>query len=1012
MSKADQEQPSCTFGALFAALIFLLAFNTAAAQERCATVPYNKQLQNRNIIREDKSRFEEWLQRRMLERKIQMDAQQRQSITYRVPVVVHVIHNGEPVGTGSNISDEQILSQIAVLNRDFQRLNADANNTPPGFLPVAGSLDIEFVLAKQSPDGLPTSGILRVQGTRSQWTLNDNYELKSLSYWPAEDYLNIWVTTLASSFVGFAQFPVSGLPGLENSSTNRLTDGLVIHYDAFGSVEDGDFDLDTQYNKGRTTTHEMGHFFGLRHIWGDDESEADACSGTDYVDDTPNQSRSTSGCPTGTRISCGSEDMYMNFLDYTNDACMNLFTAGQVDRMTTVLENSPRRASLLTSHALSEPEPVANNLGINSVIAPTPAECAAAVMPVIELQNNGTNTVTSTRIRLVVDGVPVETTDFNIALDPQERTTVSFSPQALSPGTVDFLFEILLTNGVADARVNDNVRSVDVVVPEFISLPFSEPFTTLPAGWSVNNPDGQVTWQVASAPSAMPGNTALKLNFYEYEDGRGELDLLTSPVFDLSNDPIAYVAFDVSHAQFRGSNDRLRVYVLTACDGDLFNASVVYDKAGNALATRPASNAPFTPSGASDWRREIIDLTPFLGETSVQLVFAGTNDWGNNLYLDNIAVVTTAEEDLALKEVVRPSPVQCDNNVTPQLKIQNTGTVNITTFNINMTVNGGPLIIIAHDENLPPGAETTVLLDDIQLSDGMNTLSFMLSEPNGLVDLNPDDNTRNVVAYVNHETRRIPFREDFDGSLNGWVSLNPESGMEWVLASTNYGQSAIFNAFNNDQLGDEAWLVSPVLDFSGIPTASLFFDVSYAANQGRQDRLRIVASTDCGMNYPLVIYDEAAEDLSVTSSATSWTPGGPGDWIRKFVSLNQLAGNPEVRLAFVFINANGNNLFLDNLEFFASDDPNPRQIDELYLVHGTDPATPGSFYITFNLNEPGPVGYEILDVTGKTIVHAEIGQVLNQTFLIDAGRAATGIYILRLRIAGRYYASRVFLRGQ
>src|SRR5690606_34070529 len=345
-------------------------------------------------------------------------------------------------------------------------------------------------------------------------------------------------------------------------------------------------------------------------------------------------------------------------------------------------------------------------------------------------------------------------------------------------------------------------------------------------------------------------------------------------------------------------------------------------------------------------------------------------------------------------------------------KIQNTGTVNITTFNINMTVNGGPLIIIAHDENLPPGAETTVLLDDIQLSDGMNTLSFMLSEPNGLVDLNPDDNTRNVVAYVNHETRRIPFREDFDGSLNGWVSLNPESGMEWVLASTNYGQSAIFNAFNNDQLGDEAWLVSPVLDFSGIPTASLFFDVSYAANQGRQDRLRIVASTDCGMNYPLVIYDEAAEDLSVTSSATSWTPGGPGDWVGKFVSLNQLAGNPAARLAFVFINANGNNLFLDNLEFFASDDPNPRQIDELYLVHGTDPATPGSFYITFNLNEPGPVGYEILDVTGKTIVHAEIGQVLNQTFLIDAGRAATGIYILRLRIAGRDYDSRVFLRGQ
>jgi hypothetical protein len=171
VSKADQEQPSSTFGALLTALIFFfLAFHTVNAQERCATVPYTKQLQQRNIIREDNARFEEWLQRRMTERRIRMDAQRQQATTYRVPVVVHVIHNGEPVGTGSNISDEQILSQIAVLNRDFQRLNTDASNTPASFLPVAGSFDIEFVLAKQTPEGLPTNGILRVQGTRTQWT--------------------------------------------------------------------------------------------------------------------------------------------------------------------------------------------------------------------------------------------------------------------------------------------------------------------------------------------------------------------------------------------------------------------------------------------------------------------------------------------------------------------------------------------------------------------------------------------------------------------------------------------------------------------------------------------------------------------------------------------------------------------------------------------------------------------------------------------------------------------------
>src|SRR5690606_35748082 len=105
--------------------------------------------------------------------------------TYQIPVVVHIIHNG--LSHATNISDEQVLSQINVLNKDFNRLNDDANQTPAQFLSVAGSLDIEFVLARQTPEGLPTDGIVRVQGTKTSWLISNNYELKSLSYWPAED---------------------------------------------------------------------------------------------------------------------------------------------------------------------------------------------------------------------------------------------------------------------------------------------------------------------------------------------------------------------------------------------------------------------------------------------------------------------------------------------------------------------------------------------------------------------------------------------------------------------------------------------------------------------------------------------------------------------------------------------------------------------------------------------------------------------------------------------------------
>jgi gliding motility-associated-like protein len=263
-------------------------------------------------------------------------------------VVIHVIHNGEAIGQGSNISEAQILSQLEVLNLDFKRLNTDAADTPPEFLPVAGAIDIEFVLAQLDPDGNPTNGINRVKGTKQKWSMSDNAQLKALSYWNANNYINIWVCNL-DDYAGYTQFPISTLPGLENSPTNALTDGIVVLYRAFGSSDYGNFNLDNGLDKGRTATHEMGHFFGLRHIWGD----VSHCDGTDYVDDTPPQSMSSSGCPSHPQLLCPSGNaraaMIQNYLDLTDDGCMNLFTKGQVVRMRTVLENSPRRASLLQS---------------------------------------------------------------------------------------------------------------------------------------------------------------------------------------------------------------------------------------------------------------------------------------------------------------------------------------------------------------------------------------------------------------------------------------------------------------------------------------------------------------------------------------------------------------------------------------------------------------------------------------------------------------------------------------
>jgi gliding motility-associated-like protein len=319
--------------------IFLFYMGTCLyvnGQSRCGSVEYNQSLIPNKLVFEQQKHFESWISQ--LKNLRAASQQGRVSInSYTIRTVVHVIHKGEQIGIGSNISDEQIHSQIEVLNKDYNRQNLDGSQTPDEFLSVAGSMNIVFELA----------GVTRHLGSKSTWTIDDNVEIKSNGYWSAEDYLNIWVCDI-TGHLGFTQFPVSTLLGIGDSPNNRLTDGSVISCKVFGSVDYGSFDLLPAYNKGRTAVHEIGHFFGLRHIWGDVVD----CGGTDYVADTPPQSDRSFGCPTHPQPDCNVgggqlNRMFQNYMDFTNDACMNLFTREQTERMRIVLENSPRRASLL-----------------------------------------------------------------------------------------------------------------------------------------------------------------------------------------------------------------------------------------------------------------------------------------------------------------------------------------------------------------------------------------------------------------------------------------------------------------------------------------------------------------------------------------------------------------------------------------------------------------------------------------------------------------------------------------
>ncbi len=318
--------------------------------------------------------YENWLQPL-----IQQQAQNNNkgsAVVFNIPVVFHVLHNGVNVGVGLNISDAQILSQLAVLNEDFRKLNADTATIQSVFAGVASDCEINFCLAQTNPQGGLTTGIDRINYTTLGPTtppFQKSYidgTIKPNTIWNTNNYLNIWVVPDYNDngfdILGHATFPAgSGLSGLSAPFGTATTDGVVVWYKSCGRVGNVQF----PYHKGRTATHEIGHWLGLRHIWGD------ATCGNDFCGDTPTQQTANFGCPAYPHVTCSNGpngDMFMDFMDYGDDLCLKMFTANQKARIQTVMSNSPMRVALSLSTTCNPPvvsAPVAAFSASNTTIS-------------------------------------------------------------------------------------------------------------------------------------------------------------------------------------------------------------------------------------------------------------------------------------------------------------------------------------------------------------------------------------------------------------------------------------------------------------------------------------------------------------------------------------------------------------------------------------------------------------------------------------------------------------------
>ena len=234
-----------------------------------------------------------------------------------LPVVVHVVYKT----AAENISDAQILSQMEALNRDFGAANPDKSATPAPWMGLIIDSNIRFALAAKNPNGRKTNGITRTKTKSASFGTNDDVKARvtgGVNAWPTDKYLNLWVCSLGDGLLGYAQFP--GGPA--------ATDGVVILNTAFGTVGTAA----VPFNLGRTAVHEVGHWLNLNHIWGDSND----CSGDDHISDTPKAKLPNFGKPAFPHVTCGNGpngDMFVNYMDYVDDAAMVMFTHGQVARM-------------------------------------------------------------------------------------------------------------------------------------------------------------------------------------------------------------------------------------------------------------------------------------------------------------------------------------------------------------------------------------------------------------------------------------------------------------------------------------------------------------------------------------------------------------------------------------------------------------------------------------------------------------------------------------------------------
>lgn len=658
---------------LLLALLFSITFSLSAQNtHRCGFDDYwNHQIEQNPHYLENWENIEAFTQRYVEKHRNNV---QKAAELITIPVVVHVVHTSNR--PESNVSEAKIYSQIEALNQDFRKLNADTSNVTPEFRSLIADIEIEFCLASRDPNGLPSTGITRTE-TDVQRFFVESDEIKSSETggkdpWPYEDYLNMWVCyNICSTFGGCGILGYAVPPSF--STPER--DGVVIQYSYFGTTPP----VSNAFDRGRTAVHEIGHWLNLSHVWGGSGANPN-CTGDDFVDDTPIVSGPNYGCPFTPPNTCIDDtldmvDMTENYMDYSNDACLNMFTIGQKLRMRALFDEGGFRASLKESMGCVPVEQGMDDARLISVGQPNEEDVICSVFqPEFTIQNLGTEPLQFFTVEYELNGEE-RTYIWGGNIESLKTETITLPSLQINSEDGNNIFLVFVTepNGREDFNIADNgtVINFQSVPPANKDVSFTESFQTPPGfpfppiGWGIFNEDNDFNFRFKKSEVVGYGDieSAYMPNFESDASYVGTIDEIFSPSIDFEGefDSLYLQLFYAYTSMGEGTiSDTLEILVSVDC-GETYTS--VRKFFGEELITADPSAEVFVPM-EGQWKEGLVNLIDFKDYRNVNIKVRQIRGSGNDLYVDDINLLSglTSIEGKSLQNQVSihtfPNPVR------------------------------------------------------------------------------------------------------------------------------------------------------------------------------------------------------------------------------------------------------------------------------------------------------------------------------------------------------------------